>query len=256
MYRQRRSLRISENRRWLLETEVSIIDSTHHALLVGDLQLGTREEEDVLNEIGLVKCPPTLLVAGTASLSLKDEQEPFMIRHPYLGVAPEALKSVQYRSDKVLLLLTVENLTTFHELARSQAARKQIAVLYTGGMPSPSFKRAYMRFLEGMPEEGSVFHWGDVDAGGFRIADHLARCCSQLGRKLRLHAMIPFITTEQAIGRRSLSDIEVITIARICQEQQWNAEQQAIELSRTAVEQEGLPIFWPEHPGTTTSHQL
>lgn len=231
-----------------LEELLSLVD----ALLVGDLQLGTREEEDVLNEIGLVKYPPTLLVAGTASLFLEDEQEPLMIRRPYIGVAPEALKSVQYSSDKVPLLLTVENLTTFHELARLQTARTDVVVLYTGGMPSPSFKRAYMRFLDGMPEESAIFHWGDVDAGGFRIADHLARCCAQQGRKLRLHAMVPTMATEPTLGRRLLSDIEVMTITRICQEHQWNAELQAIELSRTAMEQEGLPISWPEHHGTIT----
>lgn len=224
-----------------LERLLPLID----ALLVDDLQLGTREAEDILNEIGLIKFPPTLLVAGATLVNLLDAEDQLSIRRPYLGLAPETIGTVQYHSTVSPVLLTIENLTTFHELARSPAMPSNIVLLYTGGMPSPSFKRAYFCFLDGLPECGQVFHWGDIDAGGFRIADHLARCCEQRGRKLHLHAMVPPATAEETPGRRPLGDAERSAINKICEAHHWFAERSAMETCMTAIEQEGLAIMWP-----------
>lgn len=224
-----------------LEGLLPLID----ALLVDDLQLATREAEDILNEIGLIKFPPTLLVAGATVVNLLDADDELSIRRPYLGLAPETIGSVKYQSTASPVLLTVENLTTFHELARSSAMPHNIVLLYTGGMPSPSFKRAYICFLDGLPASGQVFHWGDIDAGGFRIADHLARCCEQRGRKLHLHAMVAQAAEDKTPGRRPLGDIERSAIIKICDAHHWFAERSAVQSCQTATEQEGLAITWP-----------
>src|SRR6185369_3477956 len=104
-------------------------------------------------------------------------------------------------------LLTVENLTTFHEMALRQHESPQTLVLYTGGMPSPSWKRVYKILLSALPVAAKVLHWGDMDAGGFRIADHLAACAEQFERCLMLHSMSSdTITQVSSVARRQLID--------------------------------------------------
>jgi hypothetical protein len=59
-------------------------------------------------------------------------------------------------------LLTVENLTTFHELVGQRLHMPAAVLPYTGGMPSPSWKRVYRLLLTSLPVEARVFHWGDM----------------------------------------------------------------------------------------------
>lgn len=233
-----------------LEALTPILD----ALLQGDLLLDSREEEDVLNEIGLIKYPPTILVSGPVSISLTGDQVPQLPRHPYIGLAPETISSVRYTQESHPILLTVENLTTFHEMARMNNTQREIVLLYTGGMPSPSFKRVYAEFLAALPDDGAVYHWGDCDLGGFRIADHLAQCCGQMGKALALHQMAPDVNSKNRPFRRPLSSAELKTIAKICERNGWLPELKAMQECGLATEQEGLTIIWPIRPTLHIGH--
>lgn len=230
-----------------LEQLTPLID----ALLQGDLQLPSRDKEDVHNEIGLIKFPPTLLVAGNVSVLFNDGLASFEVRKPYLGIAPEAIRSVKFMGVPAPLLLTVENLTTFHELARDSLAAQQIIILYTGGMPSPSFKRAYRIFLDAVDRDAPVFHWGDADTGGFRIADHLAQCCVQAERTLHLHEMAPAVMLEERPFRKPLAVAELKSIEKICLRNGWEQELNAMNDCKVAIEQEGLPLSWPKNTIST-----
>ncbi|MFZ3001885.1 MAG: Wadjet anti-phage system protein JetD domain-containing protein [Undibacterium umbellatum] len=226
-----------------LEELIPLLD----ALLQGELYLEPREDNDVLNEIGIIKYPPTLLVSGQILISLKNG-ESFSPCHPYIGLAPEEIVSVTYDESRSPILMTVENLTTFHELSRLRKEHPGIVVLYTGGMPSPSFKRVYSEFLASLSGQSVVYHWGDCDLGGFRIADHLAQCCILKGQTLLLHQMAPMTSPETRPYLRQLVSTDLKAIAKICQRHGWIDELKAIEECRVAIEQEGLPIIWPAYP--------
>ena len=147
-------------------------------LIQGEVAAPVRDPEDVFNELGLVKFPPTFLISGALQVRVGDQHVP--IDAPYLGFPPSAITGFA-SCETVPLLLTVENLTTFHELVGQRQHMPAAALLYTGGMPSPSWKRVYRLLLTSLPVEARVFHWGDIDAGGFRIADHLAACAGKWG---------------------------------------------------------------------------
>lgn len=157
------------------------------ALVQGDATIDHRAERygGRLLRIGLVKFPPTLLIAGNVTLSCGAGA--VTTARPYVGLAPAAIAAAQVDGDSIRFLLTVENLTTFHKLA----GRRPVGaiMLYTGGMPSPSWKRVYGHFLAALPQRATVHHWGDIDVGGFRIASHITKCCEDAGRLLRLHGM-------------------------------------------------------------------
>lgn len=230
-----------------IEQLAPIID----VLVQGDVAAPARDLEDVFNEIGLVKFPPTFLVAGAIQVEI--DGRTIAVDTVYLGFPPVAITGFSC-SPSVTVLLTVENLTTFHEMVSRRLEAPGAILLYTGGMPSPSWKRVYRLLLLSLPREARVFHWGDIDAGGFRIADHLAVCVDDLGRRLDLHGMSP-----EALGpvtvtvRRALTDVEVSTIERICARRGWDIACQWVKEHKVAVEQESLQAVWPDTGATSSS---
>lgn len=219
---------------------IEAIWSTLDALVLGDLEQVQSEAEDLFAQLGLVKFPPTFLVAGRINVLYGDEI--ISASRPYVGLAPSEIHSVSLDASSIRYLLTVENLTTFHELANKRP--DEAIVIYTGGMPSPSWKRAYGVFLQALPKMKPVHHWGDIDVGGFRIASHIAKCCADHERSLQLHGMRTDAMPPGAVSRRDLDSAARREILRICDCWQWNAEADAI--GGFAVEQEAMEPFWPD----------
>lgn len=212
-------------------------------LIQGDVAVPARDPEDVFNEIGLVKFPPTLLIAGAIRVAIGEHN--VAVDSAYLGFPPSAITGFVC-SPTVAELLTIENLTTFHEMVARRHEEPSAILLYTGGMPSPSWKRVYRLLLLSLPRGARVFHWGDIDAGGFRIADHLADCVAIAGRRLELHGMSQeFLGVDSVTTRRPLTDVEVSVIERICARRGWDAARRWATEHRMAVEQESLQAAWP-----------
>lgn len=212
-------------------------------LIQGEVAAPVRDPEDVFNELGLVKFPPTFLISGALQVRVGDQH--VQIDAPYLGFPPSAITAFA-SCETVAVLLTVENLTTFHELVGQRQPMPAAVLLYTGGMPSPSWKRVYRLLLTSLPVEARVFHWGDIDAGGFRIADHLAACAGEVGRRVELHAMSPDVAALDSVSsRRALADAEVSMIEKLCARWNWDAPARWVSAHRIAVEQESLPASWP-----------
>lgn len=143
----------------------------HLDVLTGETLLATaRHWEEVLSPLGLVKEPQPFLVAGVGHLLLADSEECPVVR-PFVGVASKAITG--YRGSPAWVL-TIENLTPFHLASQLDGVRRGL-VIYTGGMPSPAWARAYRSILASLPANVPVYHWGDVDVGGFRIAAQIRR---------------------------------------------------------------------------------
>lgn len=205
-----------------------------------DVQPTQNDVEEVLAGVGLVRFPPTFLVACDGQVRGASGLVPAL--GPYLGLAPSQVQEIVL-SSPAQVLLSVENLTTFHELA---AIRPEGGVLlYTAGMPARSWTSAYARVLRSLPADCRCLHWGDIDAGGFRIAAHLARACEAQGRRLHLHSMVWRPVGEVEVGR-TLQASEVRQVASICERWGWEIEGRAITAATHPIEQEELPAGWPQ----------
>lgn len=216
-----------------------------NVLLLADVDAPGREDADILNELGLVRNPSTVLVGGAALITTQKSRV-LCTDEPYLGIPPDAIKGIEYLPG-CSNILTVENLESFHEAAKLAANRADWVVLYTGGMPSPSWKKVFTTFVQALPEISSLWHWGDIDAGGFRIADHIATCCSDQGRTLALHRMVvpANLDFRAENAPRSLKPNELASISKICGPRGWSAEVQALEQYPYAIEQELLDVSFP-----------
>lgn len=158
----------------------------HLDVLTSEAQHSTaRHWSEVLGAIGLTKEPQPFLLSGTGFLWLADGVHCPIVR-PFVGVANSAVQSY---SGTPAWLLTIENLTTFHQAAKALANVQEGLVLYTAGMPSPSWGRAYISILSSIPASTRIFHWGDHDEGGFRIAARIAQFSIAAGRRLEPWSM-------------------------------------------------------------------
>lgn len=199
-----------------------------------------RTQIAVLSDLGLLKHPQAMLVSGRLELSVGRDNPcaaPLSVTFPYVGVAPlhvyAALGSPTY-------VLSVENLTIFNELAKEAAGPLTGVLLYTGGYPSPAMLKAYKVILESF--DVPIWHWGDTDLGGFRIANLLATAAKQVDRSLQLWQMAVY---GHSITQRELSSREVASICSICDRWGWEQQSRAVRTQRTRIEQELQNLLLP-----------
>lgn len=219
-------------------------DSKRIEALAGALDLLTAEErrsparsmEDVLNELGLIRFPQPLLIAGPGQLKLKSSDTPVSVLDPFIGISPDALEAL---ADPGRYVLTVENLTPFNELARGHAGRLEGTVIYVAGMPAPSLLRALGAAYRSLPPRVACFHWGDLDLGGFRIAARIATAGPPTG--LTLWRMNP-AELAAAPGRKVMRKSEIEEINRISQRHGFGV---TVGAGQDAIEQESLEVIQP-----------
>lgn len=219
-------------------------DSKRIEALAGALDLLTAEEprspvrsmEDLLNELGLIRFPQPLLIAGPGQLKLKGSDAQVPVLNPFIGISPDALEAL---ADPGRYVLTVENLTPFNELARGHAGRLEGTVIYVAGMPAPSLLRALGAAYRSLSHSVACFHWGDLDLGGFRIAARIGTAGPPAG--LKLWRMNP-AESAAVPGRKVMNKSEIEEINRISQQHGFGV---TVGVGQEAIEQESLEVIQP-----------
>jgi hypothetical protein len=207
-------------------------------LTAEDVQAPARHAEEVFARIGLRKEPQPFLVSGHGKILLPGEA--CRIVRPYVGVSPSAV--IGYAGAPAWIL-TIENLTTFHVAAMALGARTDGLILYTGGMPSPAWCRAYARIRAALPPRATAYHWGDIDEGGFRIALVIQQADPATAG---LH---PWLMDPIACGGRrvEVSPAACAAMSRNALRLGWNAVANGIRAAgtRAGCEQESIPVRLP-----------
>lgn len=155
------------------------------------------EEDDVFARLGLVKHPQPILLSGPPDCRIQIEGVAIPLACPYLGIRPDIIKGIVASNNPIRHVLTIENLASFNEAADCAEKARDLLIVYLAGNPTPSFLLAYNRILKCL-EPAKVFHWGDIDVGGFKIAARLADSIRAIGYDLHLWRMNPL---EVALGR-------------------------------------------------------
>jgi hypothetical protein len=134
---------------------------------------------EALTAFGIEKFPQPVLLRGSLMLPGGARLDGW----PYVGVPPEWLDMLAV-ADQPEYLLVIENLASFNRHVRE--VDDAGIVLYSGGFPALAALKAVRRMDGLLPATVPFFHWGDVDADGVRILQHIAR---SIGRPLRPHLM-------------------------------------------------------------------
>lgn len=201
-------------------------------LLSGAVDSEKRDQADVLSELGLFREAQPMLLAGNVTVART--RVTAVLDEPYGGLpAASILKIV----GAVNGITTVENKTTFHSEAKRRCNEPWL-VIFTGGMPSPAWRAAYCRLLASAPASTPIFHWGDIDEGGFRIASVIAASARTVSRTIEPYLMDPCNVASTKGKKASAATIR--RMRYFAETAGWSDLANNLEVAGITVEQERL----------------
>ncbi|QDL36491.1 Wadjet anti-phage system protein JetD domain-containing protein [Rhodoferax sediminis] len=220
-------------RLFLDSKRIEVLTPQLDILLSGSVEDSPRATAQVWQELGLFREEHPVLLAGHVHIAR--DRSTGLIDAPYMGL-PAA--TILGGLSLVTEVITIENKTTFH----SEAKRRQddkVLLIYTAGMPSPAWRAMYRRLLESLPPTTPIYHWGDVDEGGFRIASTIAAVARGAGFSLQPYGMSPEDVPLEIRVRASARTLERIhhfacvagwpELGQAMREAGFVAEQEALE---------------------------
>lgn len=200
-------------------------------ILSGDVN-SNRPSSEVWEAIGLFREEHPVRMAG--NVIIERERVTSYIDAPYSGFPAAAIKRL---GSAPLSIMTIENQTTFHSEARRRCD-ENVLLIYTAGMPNPPWREMYVRLLQSLPEDIPVYHWGDVDEGGFRIASVLAQEARKAG-----HTIIPWQMHPDNVPMEHRDPASANTVNKMvyfAEAAGWSFLVEAIRDAKFTVEQETL----------------
>ncbi|NOT89809.1 MAG: DUF2399 domain-containing protein [Lysobacter sp.] len=213
-------------------------------LLTGELTASGLENTQIWSALGLRREPQPVLVAGQGLAILP--QATIALCRPYLGLPVDAVRTIETQARYVL---TIENLTSFHDAARAlpDAALPvgDALLIYTGGMPSPAWRAFFARLLGSLPAECRLYHWGDIDEGGFRIAAQLAMVANAEGRSLSPWLMSPLDFDIDALDAETPSAACLKKMAYWADKAGWPQIASTLQQIPIRIEQEAIDPRFP-----------
>lgn len=126
------------------------------------------EKESVFDELGLVKTPSYIHIKGNATIYWQDGKWLDVGGlDGGIGISTADVKkiaSVKVQDEKIV---TIENLTSYFSFSEPN-----VCAVYLGGFCNHLRREFLMKVYESESAK-EYFHYGDIDAGGFYIFEHL-----------------------------------------------------------------------------------
>lgn len=188
--------------------------------------------EEILAEISLSKYPWPVLVSGSINLISNEGDKLYCGVKPFIGVPPDSIKDFEIKGD-ISYILSIENFSSFNTYTRK--IHDGGLVIYTNGFPSKWLANFYKQLLSKLGSSVPIYHWGDVDVGGFRILGKMQEYAS--GLVVCPHQMNPSEVCGGEFSKSELNDLMKITginkltdgfIRDICESKQGKLEQEYV----------------------------
>lgn len=132
-----------------------------------------QEKGAVLEECGVVHTPTYVMMKGKGVLTLggssPEQRIDLSLLQGDIALSTQSIKSLSGIAVRGERVVTVENLTAFHDYPAGEDF-----VVYLGGFHN-KVKRDFLLCLYRQNPCKEYRHFGDIDAGGFYILEHLKR---------------------------------------------------------------------------------
>jgi hypothetical protein len=127
------------------------------------------EKDKVLGNLNIIKNPTYVNFKGPGSLSIKGQRLDLTNFSGDIAVSSIILPEIDKIDITGKAVITIENLTSFHTFND-----KDMFAIYLGGYHN-SVRRDFIKKLHQQNSQKTFYHFGDIDAGGFNILEHLKR---------------------------------------------------------------------------------
>ena len=125
------------------------------------------DRETLLADLNIVKNPGHVYFKGKGKLTVCGQQIDFSQICGDMAISSEMLKNVDDITVLGDVVVTIENLTTFNAFKCDNSF-----AIYLGGYHNTSRRNFIKKVYEQNPDK-QYLHFGDIDAGGFYILQHL-----------------------------------------------------------------------------------
>ena len=148
-----------------------------------------------LDDIGILPNPRFALIHGPLKLLLDGEWLDLGRLRGAFRLAESDIERAESLVTTALRCVTIENETSFHELAKLESNELLIQTSYPGS--------GTLKLLQRLPREMEFWHFGDSDAAGFDILRVLSEKSGRNFQPLHMkHGRIPF--EQESLGRPKL----------------------------------------------------
>ena len=127
------------------------------------------EKDQVLSNLNLIKNPTYVNFKGAGLIVLNGQRIDLSRLSGDIALSSELLPDIEAIQVTSQVVMTVENLTSFH-----LADGRDRLLIYLGGFHN-QVRRDFIRKLYAQNPTATYYHFGDIDAGGFKILQHLRR---------------------------------------------------------------------------------
>lgn len=119
--------------------------------------------------MNIVKNPGHVYFKGNGILTIAGQKLDFRKMNGDFAISSSLLDSVESIQVLGSSVITIENLTTFNAFDPSE-----MFAIYLGGYHN-RVRREFIKKVYEQNREKTYYHYGDIDAGGFYILEHLKR---------------------------------------------------------------------------------
>jgi len=201
-----------------------------------------KKPKEIMEYWGVSKYPPSFRFKASINIHTQRGILDTNTAWPYLEIPPDGIIDVSSHK-KPDYILFIENKTTFERYSRELEDSGWI--FYTNGFPSRQWQKLFKSITGLVPKETPIYHWGDLDEGGYRILtfmNNLLQC-----------NLIPYMMLHTTNNKPN-KYINLQNLAQIIKDEQGSAisalHQEIVKLMETTdkipwVEQEALPIISP-----------
>lgn len=152
-----------------IERAVSVISHFSDSDELQDL-----DTTEILEEYNIYRNPSWIMLKGIGCFQMQGADS--MVSTIYLstmpggiGIANGDIDDIRWSQElKPDIILTIENLTSFHQWRQVSLDGKSVLCIYLGGYHNHT-KRRFLKELFRAYPQASYYHFGDMDCGGFRI---------------------------------------------------------------------------------------
>ena len=127
------------------------------------------EKDQVLENLNIVKNPTYVNFKGAGDIVISGQRINLSSLKSDIAISSALLEDVEKIEITGKSVMTVENLTSFHT-----AESKDMFLIYLGGFHN-CVRREFIKKIHRQNPGVAFYHFGDIDAGGFYILEHLKR---------------------------------------------------------------------------------
>jgi hypothetical protein len=127
------------------------------------------EKDRILGDLNIVKSPTYVNFKGSGSITINDQKIDLTSLSSDIAISSKMLSDIDRIEVTGKAVITIENLTSFHTFCD-----KDMLAIYLGGYHN-RVRREIIKKIHQQNSQMAFYHFGDIDAGGFYILEHLKK---------------------------------------------------------------------------------